>query len=146
MQNRRVMDIYVLCVYKGLLYHIVNCIQIFYFIRFNVYNLYHSIFYIIYIFDFAFKITLTSFFLVNDRFVELLQLIFVDFVINVIMCFIFHTYFFLLFQNCFINCMLEDIIVSLVVFQTFLSLSILTMVFSRSIFSVLRKNAPKTLN
>ena len=62
-----------------------------YLLRFNVYNANHSVFlFHVYLF-FVFKCTLTSLFFIETHFVKLLHLTFIDFIINVIICFILYT-------------------------------------------------------
>ena len=47
--------------------------------------------YIVYNLDFAFKRTLTPFLFFRNQFIKIIQLIFINFIINVFMCFTLHT-------------------------------------------------------
>ena len=86
------------------------------------------------------------FFFIKTHIAKLVLLIFVDFIINVLMCFIFHTQFFLLLQDNTINFMLEDSIVLLLFSKPFL----IAVSFLRSLLghllAYLESKSPTTLH
>ena len=102
-------------------------------------------FYIIYTFDFAFKCTPTSLFLIKTHLINLIYLVFTNFIINVIMCLIFHTYFFVLLQDDIMNCMLNYSTFPLLSYKFILSCRLLPAVFSRAL-AYLLPDSPKTLH
>ena len=103
-------------------------------------------FYIIHTFEFAFKRMLTEFFFINISFVKLLHLISIDFIINVLMCFIFNTYFFFLLQDDLITLLLDYSIVLWLSSKLFL----IAGSYMRSLIdpplAYLEPKSPKTLN
>ena len=102
-------------------------------------------FYIIYIFELDSKCMITSFFLIKTHFVNLLQIILINFIVSALMCIILYTEFFILLQDDNINCMWDDSIVLFLYSKTFHGFSILPVVFSRPAFSVLSTKVSQDL-
>ena len=124
------------------MYHVVNCIRLYYLLRYHVYKSYHSMFkshmyFRVRIKTHAYAVQFL-FLVINTHIVDLIQLVHIKIRFNIFILFLFSTYFIIFLQEDFINYTLNNSIIPLLTVKFLPDCRIVPAVLSRPAFSVLR--------